>query len=189
MRPFICLFTCLFWCVSCVEYTPKPRGYYRIEPASARYRPLAAEGLAYAFDVSQAVVVELPPVEQPAGWINLSYPSLRAKIYCNYFPVTPATLARAAQESRSLVARQAKGAVAVSEKTYSDPSSRVYGFLFLCDGDSPSPVQFYLTDSTSRFFRGALYYDCKPNADSLAPVTDYIRRDIMELIQTFRWNE
>ena len=68
-------------------------------------------------------------------------------------------------------------------------SANVYGSLFLLDGESASPIQFLLTDSVSNFFRGALYFDCKPNADSLAPAIQYIREYIIELIQTFSWKE
>ena len=104
-------------------------------------------------------------------------------------PVTRATLPVAENESRSLVARQIKQAEAVKEQAYSNPEERVYGSLFLLDGEAASPVQFMLTDSVSNFFRGALYYDCVPNADSLAPVTDYLRKDIIELIQSFTWKK
>mgnify|MGYP005857488693 FL=1 len=187
--PAILVSLFIFLCISCTEYTPKPRGYFRIEPPKARYQALPLDSLPYTFNVSQLVTVELPPVGSPEGWINLSYPSLGVKVYCSYLPVTRSTLQTAAVESRSLVFRQAKQANAVKEQGYSNPGERVYGSLFLLDGESASPVQFMLTDSVSNFFRGALYYDCVPNADSLAPLTDYLRQDIIELIQSFSWKK
>lgn len=179
----------LLLCGSCTEYTPKPRGYFRIEPPQARYQLLPLDSLPYSFNVSQLVTVELPEVGSPEGWINLSYPSLGVKIYCSYLPVTRTTLPAVENESRSLVSRQAKQAREVKEQVYSNPEEQVYGSLFLLDGESASPVQFMLTDSVSNFFRGALYYDCVPNSDSLAPVTDYLRKDIIELIQSFTWKK
>lgn len=187
--PAILVSLFIFLCISCTEYTPKPRGYFRIEPPEARYQALPLDSLPYTFNVSQLVTVELPPVGSPEGWINLSYPSLGVKVYCSYLPVTRSTLQTAAVESRSLVSRQAKQANAVKEQGYSNPEEQVYGSLFLLDGESASPVQFMLTDSVSNFFRGALYYDCVPNADSLAPLTDYLRQDIIELIQSFSWKK
>ena len=74
-------------------------------------------------------------------------------------------------------------------QAYSNPEASVYGSLFMLDGESASPLQFMLTDSVSHFFRGALYYDCIPNADSLAPVTRYLKQDIVELIQSFEWKK
>ncbi|WP_297906837.1 gliding motility protein GldD [uncultured Parabacteroides sp.] len=176
-------------CTSCVEYTPKPRGYVRIEPAKACYKSLDLESLPFNFDVSQATVIELPDQKTGVVGLNILYPELEAKLYCSYLPITPASLATAEAESRSFVARQIKSVNRVSEKAYANPSADVYGSLFLLDGESASPIQFLLTDSVSNFFRGALYFDCKPNADSLAPAIQYIREDIIELIQTFSWKE
>lgn len=179
----------LLLCISCTEYTPKPRGYFRIEPPQAHYQALPLDSLPYTFNVSQLATIELPPVGSPEGWINLSYPSLGVKVYCSYLPITRTTLQTAVTESRSLVFRQAKQADVVKEQAYTNSDGQVYGSLFLLDRESPSPVQFMLTDSVSNFFRGALYYDCVPNADSLAPLTAYLREDIIELIQSFSWKK
>lgn len=159
----------------------------RIEPGTPYYQQLSLDDLPYTFQVSHLATIELPPVGDPAGWINVAYPSLGVKIYCSYLPVTPGTLAEVEEESRELMLRQARNARNIFEQEYEDTDARVYGSLFVTDGDSPSPVQFMLTDSLSRFFRGALYYEVRPNADSLAPVTTYLREDITQLIQTFRW--
>ena len=176
-------------CTACTEYTPKPRGYFRIDLPAPPYQELPVEDLPYTFRLSKRAVVELPPVGNPAGWINLSYPQLNVKLYCSYLPVTPATLKGAEDECRALVVRQAKRPDQIKEQAYSNPDADVYGSLFLLDGESASPLQFMLTDSVSRFFRGALYYDCIPNADSLAPVTQYLKQDIVELIQSFSWKK
>ena len=175
--------------LSCTEYTPKPRGYMRIEPEPAEYAPLRVASLPYTFQVSRLAAVELPPKGDAGGWIHLDYPVFDAKIYGSYLSVTPATLPVAEEESRSLVARQARQATRITEKAYQDPEHRVYGSLFLIEGETVSPIQFLLTDSVSRFFRGALYYNCRPNPDSLAPVTRYLEEDILQMIQTFSWKK
>ena len=176
-------------CASCMEYTPKPSGYFRIEPPVPSYLPLPVEDLPYTFRLSKWAEVESPPAGNPAGWINPSYPQLNAKLYCSYFPVTPATLGRAGEECRALAVRLAKYPDRIREQAYGNPEASVYGSLFMLDGESASPLQFMLTDSVSRFFRGALYYDCALNADSLAPVTQYLAQDIVELVQSFKWKE
>lgn len=177
-------------CVSCTEYTPKPRGYFRIEPPVPSYNALPEElDLPYTFHLSHWAEVELPPVGNPAGWMNLSYPQLNVKLYCSYLPVTPATLDKAVEECRALVVRQAKYPDRIKVQAYNNPEASVYGALFMLDDESASPLQFMLTDSVSRFFRGALYYGSAPNADSLAPVTHYLKQDVVELIQSFKWKE
>lgn len=174
---------------SCVEYTPKPSGYVRIEPETPSYKPFGLDSLPFCFDVSEAAIVELKGNVRNVEALNIAYPNLEARLYCSYLPISSASLMIAEKESRSFVARQVKSESQIAEKAYSDPEAKVYGSLFLVGGESASPIQFYLTDSVSHFFRGALYFDCKPNADSLAPAVRYIRKDIVELIQTFRWRE
>jgi hypothetical protein len=48
-------------------------------------------------------------------------------------------------------------------------------------------VQFVLTDSVNHFFRGALYFNTVPNQDSLAPVVEYVKEDIIHLVETMRF--
>jgi len=55
--------------------------------------------------------------------------------------------------------------------------------------DAASTYQFYLTDSTSNFLRGALYFDLVPNNDSLSPVIDFLKADIEQMITSFRWKK
>ena len=180
------LMACL--CLACVEYAPKPRGYVRIEPEAVAYQLLDLPELPFLFEVSQAATVELPDEGEALSMLNLSYPSLHAKVYCSYLPVTPASYPEVEAESRRLVARLSAGTLdRIQEKAYTHPEERVFGSLFLLEGNAASPIQFLLTDSVSHFFRGALYFDCHPNADSLAPAIDYLRQDVVELMQTFQW--
>ncbi|MDR1335966.1 MAG: gliding motility protein GldD [Tannerella sp.] len=173
--------------VSCTEYTPKPRGLYRIDIPEAHYREFAADGLPCTFRVSRLVTVELPPPGAPAGWINLSYGTLNASIYCSYCEITPETLPAVTEECRTLLLRSVKEATAITEQSYEDREIPLYATLFRIAGESASPIQFTLTDSVRRFFRGALYYQCRMDADSLAPVTGYVGKDVVELIQSFQW--
>jgi gliding motility-associated lipoprotein GldD len=78
-------------------------------------------------------------------------------------------------------------ASAIPETEYYNHDNRVYGMLYQMKGNTASPIQFYLTDSTKHFFRAALYFNNIPNQDSLAPVIDYLREDIMMMMETFRW--
>ena len=79
-------------CISCVEYTPKPRGYVRIEPSKAQYKPLDLSYLPFNFDVSQTAVIEVPDQKKGVTGLNISYPELEAKLYCSYLPITPVSL-------------------------------------------------------------------------------------------------
>lgn len=174
---------------ACTHYTPKPRGYLRIEPPQPVYLPLVTGSAPYGFHYSRLATVVWPSPPDSASAINLRYPTLGATLYGSYFSLPPERLGAALSDCRRLVGRQASQALGLTEKAFSNPQQRVYGSLFLLEGDVASPVQFVLTDSLSRLFRGALYYDSHPNADSLAPLTGYLRQDIIELIQSFSWKK
>ena len=179
----------IFGVTSCIDSvsTPKPRGSYRIDLPQAQYMDLSLDDLPCSFNVSQLVTVELPPVDTAGNWINLTYPALNATIYCSYHPITPADLTILENECRELVARNVRNADAITEQVYENPEMQVYGMLFRVEGETVSPARFMLTDSTSRFFQGALYYECKLNVDSLSPVTQYLNENVIELIQSFHW--
>ncbi|MDR3250269.1 MAG: gliding motility protein GldD [Tannerella sp.] len=171
------------------SYTPKPKGQLRIEFPSAQYAYFNEDDLPYAFAVSHLAVIEMLPNDSAAYWLNIDYPALNAKIYCSYKSITPGTLDEYTTESRRLVERAVKQAAAITEKAYENSASGVYGMFYAVEGETASPVQFWLTDSVSHFFRGALYYRHKTDPDSIAPVTDYIKNDVTELIQTFYWKK
>jgi len=167
--------------------TPKPRGFYRIEIPKVDYVEFTSEELPFTFDISQFVTVELPPLEVSENWMNLAYESLDAKVYCNFYEIKKDELGTLDAESRELVSRNAKRADVINERKYENFELNVYGTLFIVKGETPSPIQFMLTDSSKHFFRGALYYQCILDPDSLTPVTEYLQDDIIRLIQSFRW--
>jgi gliding motility-associated lipoprotein GldD len=187
MRLLAAAVTVLFLGISCAEYTPKPRGFYRIDLPEASYRIFSADDVPYTFHVSRLATVELPPLQTSVDRMNLSYESLHLKVYCSYIEITPETLPVVTEECRKILLRSAGNADAITEQSYEDRNLRLFATIFRIGGETPSPVQFMLTDSLRRFFRGALYYPCRIDTDSLAPVTAYVENDVIELIQSFRW--
>ena len=75
----------------------------------------------------------------------------------------------------------------IQEKEFVNEHSRVYATVFDITGNAASPMQFHITDSSQHFFRGSLYFRTRPNRDSLQPAIDFVEKDIIHLIETFRW--
>jgi gliding motility-associated lipoprotein GldD len=176
----------LISCANSVS-TPKPIGFYRIDLPETHYMDFSLAELPFSFNVSQLVTVELPLAESSGAWINLAYTSLNARIYCSYQNIKPADLTTLEKECRDLVSKNVRRADAILEQTYENQEIQVYGTLFRIEGETVSPVQFMLTDRATHFFRGALYYECKLDVDSLAPVTQHLTENVIELIQSFHW--
>ena len=190
IQSFIQVIVFMTTLLSCTgSYTPKPKGFIRIEPPIAQYVSFNESELPYSFSFSRQAIIELPQADSNMYLLNIDYPGFKAKIYCSYFAITTGTINTYTDDCYKLAGRVARNADAITEKYYENKDDNVYGTLFLIDGESASPVQFMLTDSVQHFFRGALYYKYKADADSIAPVTDYIINDISELIQTFHWKQ
>lgn len=167
---------------------PKPYGYYRITPPDTSYVPFSSQypRYPYTFALSGNAVVKPQKEEGEVYWINLWYPAFDATIHCSYKPVR-GNLRELTDDALDFVYRNASHASAIPEREYNHPEVRVYGVLFDLEGNTASSCQFFVTDSTKNFFRASVYCNCPPNADSLAPVYDYLRADVVRMVESFEW--
>ncbi len=170
---------------------PKPRGYFRIDlPASDSSRvegncPFTAEIPSYGH-----LVKGLGNGEQngDACWTDLIFPGQRASVHMTWRRIQ-GDLPELINDAHEFKAKHEAMASRIKSEEVLRDSARVFGTLFDVDGNVASPMVFYLTDSVNNFLYGALYFDVRPNADSLAPVTDRIRADIRRFAQTLRWDD
>lgn len=190
-RYFIAIFSLfLLLIVSCKEdYTPKPRGYFRISFHDKSYHQLDSAVLPYRFDIPDysKVVPDQDRLSEPF-WINLKIPAHKAEVNISYKKVDN-NLAKLTEDSRTLAYKHSIKADAINERIFVNPEKKVYGTIYLIEGNAASPLQFYLTDSTRNFLRGALYIREVPNIDSLRPVIDYLTPDVIRLIETTEWKQ
>lgn len=177
-----------FLLCSCSHPVPKPFGYYRIELPEHQYR-LFEQFLPFSFDISSDAVIEILPDSTSGEWFNISYPNLNAKLYCSFLPINPSQLNEVSEDSRKFVYRHVIKADAINERQFSNSDNHVYGTLYLLEGNVASPLQFVLTDSVAHFLRASLLFNNIPNQDSITPVLDYIKEDVEQLMESFRWRE
>lgn len=171
--------------------SPRPYGYYRITPPDTAYALLSAyspdfQTFPYDFDLSQNAQVTLRQKQGERYWINIYYPALDATVHCSYKPVG-GDLRELTEDALEFVYKNVSHASAIPERDYMHPEEKVYGVLFDLEGNTASSCQFFLTDSTRHFFRGSVYCNCQPNADSLAPVYEYLKTDVIRLVESFKW--
>ena len=183
---FLILNLLLLSFVACSNnYTPRPYGYYRITTPDTAYVDFNPS-FPYTFALSRNAVVQPRTDVSEPYWINIYYPALDATIYCSYKPVQN-NLRELTNDALEFVYRNASFATAIPEQDYAHPEASVYGVLFDLEGNTASSCQFFVTDSTRHFFRASVYCNCPPNADSLAPVYNYLRTDIIKMVETFEW--
>jgi gliding motility-associated lipoprotein GldD len=173
---------------SCNEkQIPKPKGFFRIGFQEKSYLPLP-EGYPYQFDIPvYAVPVPDKSANAEPWWINIEFPAHKAELHLSYKRIN-GNLPVYSEESRDLAYEHTKKASSIEEKIFVNRAGKVSGTIYYINGNAASPMQFYLTDSTRHFLRGALYISATPNIDSLKPVIDYLKTDIIRMIETLRWN-
>jgi gliding motility-associated lipoprotein GldD len=165
---------------------PKPYGYFRVDLPAPDYRRIDTLSLPYAFELNKIAVIVNQEKEGEKYWIDINYPQLNANIHCSYKEIE-GNLYELSEESRTIVYRHSVRADGIGERAYENPEKHVYGILYELQGNTASSVQFVLTDSVKHFFRGALYFNNVPNRDSIAPMSNYIKEDIIYLIESFEW--
>lgn len=176
---------------ACEEnYAPKPTAYIRIDLPGHRYisSDSAKWSCPYSFEFSAYSRVTVDPrYKDSTCWYNIYYPDYRATIHLTYNELN-GDLATRIEENRNLAMKHITMAEGIDEISIHRDSAKVYGIAYDFSGQTASDYQFFLTDSTNHFLRGALYFNVEPNKDSLRPVTDFIKEDIRHFMGTLRWN-
>lgn len=184
---FLSLLLCITACRPVA--TPKPYAYYRIDIPSYTYIDTGLpQDYPYQFAISSLAYIDPQKQEGERYWVDVVYPTLNARIHCSYKAIdSGTTLRQLTDDAVRFVFDHAIKADAIPEQGFTNEEAHVFGVYYDLEGNTASPTQFFLTDSSAHFFRGALYYACIPNADSLEPVNEVIRKDIHTLVQSFRW--
>ncbi len=166
---------------------PKPRGYFRIDlPEKAYVKVDTIEK--YSFECPEYAYIthdRYSPDEK--NWVNIEMPQFKGSIHLTHKPVD-GNLAEYLEDVHTMVTKHLQKANGVRDSLIVNDEHSVYGLFIEMDGKGvATPMQFYLTDSTKNFVRGALYFNFKPDNDSMQPVINFIREDIDHLINTFEW--
>lgn len=197
----------LFSCNS--PYTPRPRGYFTIDFPERSYLKFQEQGFPYQFEYpAYGRIVRDSSLFDGATdnpyWINIDFPGFNGRIYLSYkviggksvFKVKRGeqyvdsmalnTFEGLVDEAYRMTFKHTSKASGISDSIFTTPQG-VSGAYFRVLGNAATARQFYLTDSTRHFLRGALYFDTTPNEDSLSVVNDFLETDMKHLIETFRW--
>lgn len=187
-------FLALLWLTACSsepEYVPKPKGYNRIDLPEASYQPLP-DSFPYFFEYSRYAIIR-PDSSWMAEpfWIHIIYPEFgRAEVQVTYKDISAnprRLLAELIDDSYRLTSKHQIKAYSIEERIYQNAMGQKAA-VFELSGEVPSQFQFYTTDSVRHFLRGALYFRTASKNDSLAPVIEFIKKDILHMLNTTRWN-
>lgn len=191
LRLFTCFILLSFFSLCCAnDYTPKPRAYYRIDFPEKKYQTYAGE-CPYSFDFPIYAKVE---ADSTAGakpcWLNIHFTRFNGRIHLSYHSISSKTeFNQLTEDARTFAFKHTPKATAIDEGFISYPEQRVYGIYYSISGNTASSIQFFLTDSTKNYLRGALYFNETPRIDSIQPVLDFVKEDIDLMIKSFKWKK
>jgi gliding motility-associated lipoprotein GldD len=165
---------------------PKPRAYFRIEFPEKKY-VMYDSTCPFKFEIPAYSKMEMDkdPRAEPC-WLNLDFPRFNGTLHLSYKPVN-GNIKQYLEDTYTLAAKHQIKASGIEELPVERDSSKVYGLIYRIKGNAASAIQFYLTDSVHHFIRGALYFNVAPNIDSIAPVINFVDKDIQHMITTFEW--
>ncbi len=172
------------------DYQPKPRGYNRLILPTAAYKHLP-DTLPYTFEYSlHAKLLKDSSWRSEANFIEIFYPTLKSTIHITYKHIynKEQLLKEYYNDAYKLTAKHQIKAYAIDETVVKTPSGKT-AFISEIEGEVPSQFQFTMTDSSKNFLRGALYFNVKVQNDSLKPAIDFMKKEVMHMINTMEWRK
>jgi gliding motility-associated lipoprotein GldD len=188
------------------NFTPKPRSYYKIDFPQRGYQVFKESGFPYEFEypVYANISKEYDSSGSNPYWINVNFEKFNGRIYLSYKSIKGNSVYKVKtengyrdssiknnfdvlrEEAYKLTYKHTVKASGIVDSMFmtNNGSSGVY---FYVAGDAATSRQFYISDTSTHFIRGALYFDAAPNSDSLSVVSDFLDADMKHLINTFKW--
>ena len=172
-------------------FTPKRRGYFKIDFPRHEYQTFDQPGFPYTFEypVYAKIVRDssfFDTVPENPYWINIDFPRFDARIYISYKAIGPNKFDKLREDAFKMTFKHTSKASSIDQTVIQTPNG-IGGIYFNVGGNAATANQFFLTDTTKHFLRGALYFDTTPNEDSLGIVNQFLEKDMQHLINTFKW--
>jgi len=202
--------TCIFFAACNSTYTSKKKGYFKIDLPEHKYVSFDKPDFPFSFDypvygaiIKDSTYFDSSP-ENPY-WVNVDFPGMNARIFLSYKIIggnafykikqangtykdstAPNRFDKMVNDAFNLTNKNEAVASSIKDSVFRTQNG-ISGVYFKVGGNAATARQFFLSDTTKNFLRGALYFDATPNADSLKPVLDFLQVDMERMINSFRW--
>jgi gliding motility-associated lipoprotein GldD len=179
------------------DYSPKPRGYYRIIFPEKAYQQFNGP-YPFTFVYPKYAVVEkdtnIAPQKKGKKLVNMKYllnmqfPKFNGTLHLSYESITSKKVFdELTEDARTFAFKHTVKATSIDQGIIHNADRKIYGIYYTIDGNAASSIQFYITDSVKNYMRGALYFNTTPQMDSIQPVLKFVKKDVDTMIKTFRW--
>jgi len=160
----------------------KPKAQLRLDYTKATYNDFV-NNCYYSFQKNERAI---PKKKRNCGF-NLHYPKMKATLYITYQEVNESNIDSLLRDAQKLAYDHAIKAESIPEQPFVNTDKNVFGMFYMINGNAATQAEFYVTDSIRHFVTGALYFEAKPNFDSIYPAVVYLRNDIRKIMETLEW--
>ena len=188
------------------SFTPKPKGYFKIDFPERGYQVFNEPGFPYSFEYPTyaSISKEMDSSGQQPYWLNVEFKDFAGRIYLSYKSINGYSVYKLKSgdgysdslvknsfeslrdEAFNLTYKHTIKASGIVDSFF-NPAKGYAGIYFYVEGNAATSKQFFITDSVRHFLRGALYFDATPNQDSIGVVSEFLDADVKHLINTLRW--
>ncbi len=171
---------------------PKPRAFPKVTFPEKNYQTFNEEYCQFTFEFPTYAEIQqdkahLEKEDISDCWFDIYFPDFNCRLHCSYYEIGRVkTLDELKSDAFELMDWHNKKANYIDELKI-ERSESVQGFAFDIEGPAASPFQFYLTDNKKHFLRSSMYFNTEARPDSLAPITNFIKKDLIKMIDTFEW--
>jgi gliding motility-associated lipoprotein GldD len=184
----------MYSCVNEQVNTPKPRMYPRVIYPEQTYNKFLLDVCNFTFEKPAYAKVKtgikfFNETSSHPCWFDLELEEFQGAIHFSYNPIEDSkSLDKFVSDAFRIVEQHNTKAEYREEVLIENPNG-VNGLLFNLEGPVASPINFFLTDTTNHFVRASLYFNSSVDPDSIAPVLDFVSKDIQKILETFEWKE
>lgn len=178
------------WLSACTEAQqaplPRPQGWPRIDLPEHAYKTLENNPCPFTFEYPAMATLE--PNRNDSCWMDLYLEPFEARWHLTYryVPGSGMTIAQHNEEYRKLVFKHIQQVSQIKERQVQTEYGN--GILYELFGTVGVPAQLLFTDST-HLVMASFYFDTAIRNDSLAPVIDFIKEDMLHMAESIRWKD
>ena len=165
-------------------FIPKPPTYLKIE-FPERFYTVYEDACDFSFEAPN--YFEIQQMKNSCNR-DIQFKNLNGTLHLSYIKMDT-TLSAYVNYALDKIDEHKVKATAIYDSVFINNDNKVYGTFFELQGNVASPFQFYLTDSTDIFMNGIIYFNTRPNYDSIKPVLNFVKEDLYKIMTTTQWKK
>lgn len=170
------------------NFAPKPHGYPRVYYPAKVYQSFDTNAPFSFLYPTYAQVKNYDEIDMQNYWYNINYLPFNATLHISYKLFNNRNQFDSLfDDTRKLAYKHTIKADEIEEIEVHNPNTGTSGIIYDLKGNTATNLNFYISDGKKHFLRGALYFNSKTTNDSILPVFNFLRADVVKMIESTKW--